>query len=86
MPGNARSTVCKRGHDLTDEDNVYVRGDGRRACAPCRAAYDAARRGKAYSEAEQHRASRAAVDAREEAERYRVLGALLMRRLAAVME
>lgn len=31
----ARSDTCGRGHDLTDEANVYTRADGRRRCRVC---------------------------------------------------
>jgi hypothetical protein len=32
----ARRKVCKRGHDLTDDRNVWVRPDGRRRCRVCK--------------------------------------------------
>ncbi len=35
--------VCKHGHDLTDETNLYRTKMGRKTCRPC-----ALRRGRAY--------------------------------------
>lgn len=32
----ARKQECQRGHDLTNDANVYVRKDGRRRCRLCR--------------------------------------------------
>lgn len=36
---HARKPRCVRGHDLTDEANIYVRPDGTRRCRLCASAY-----------------------------------------------
>lgn len=33
--GNLRRVKCKRGHDMTDETNIYITGQGKRACRQC---------------------------------------------------
>lgn len=36
---NAKKTICKHGHSLTDECNVYCHPDGSRQCRTCRKVY-----------------------------------------------
>lgn len=43
--GRAALSQCQRGHDWTDEANVYVREDGRRECVECRRQTQVKRRG-----------------------------------------
>jgi len=51
LRGNAsrRKTVCKHGHQLTD-DNVYTSPDGERQCRTCRAIRDKELKNRRYNE------------------------------------
>ncbi len=40
----SRLGTCRRGHDLSDPSNVYVRPDGRRQCRECKKGTQRARR------------------------------------------
>lgn len=33
--GNLPKSKCKRGHDMTNEDNIYITTQGKRACRAC---------------------------------------------------
>jgi hypothetical protein len=36
MSGSKRNAICKRGHSMTDPNNVVIRVDGGRRCKKCR--------------------------------------------------